>query len=456
MDRREASRPCPSASISSRSSAVPALLGRTFQSADLAGGCSVVLSHKFWQAIFGGQRNAIGQSLQLDNQACAVLGVMPPEFASYPNPDPLLWMLLAPPKRPDQFGVFVIGRLKPGISLAAAEAEILALHHQIHQHDRWAGVMEPAIYGLQSEFTWLTGRNLRISLIALFAAVTAVLSICCVNVANLIISRSLVRQREMAIRAALGFGRGRVLQQLMTESLSLSLIASVLGVAIAAGAVEYFRGANPIELPPATIVSVNAHVLGFTVVLSIATAVLFGLAPAWNASGIDLIGALKAGGQSLSQDAARHRFGKALIVAEVALTVVLLVGAGLLIRSVQNFTSAPLGFTPEGLLTARFQLPQNSYAKPERRGQFYRDALAGLQAQERFEGAALSTALPTQGTGPVSSLAVEGRPDPPSNHMLDVGQQTVSPGYFRVMRIPLKAGAISTSGITCAPSRSRS
>jgi putative ABC transport system permease protein len=419
---------------------VSAVMGRTFQSADLAGGCSVVLSHKFWQATFGGQRNAIGQSLQLDNQACVVLGVMPPEFASFPNPDSLLWVLLAPPKRPDQFGVFVIGRMKPGISLAAAEAEILALHRQVHQHDHWGGIMEPAIYGLQPEFTWLTGRNLRISLIALFAAVTAVLSICCINVANLLLSRSLARQREMAIRAALGSGRSRVLRQLMTESLALSLVASMLGVAIAAGAVEYFRNANPIELPPATIVSVNAHVLGFTLVLSIATAALFGLAPAWNVSRIDLISALKAGGQSLSQDAARHRFGKALIVAEVALTVVLLVGAGLLIRSVQNFTSAPLGFTPEGLLTTRLDLPRNSYANPERRDQFYSRALTELQAQARFEDAALTTALPTQGTGSVSSLAVHGRPDPPSSHMLDVGQQTVSPGYFRVMRIPLKAG----------------
>jgi putative ABC transport system permease protein len=419
---------------------VPALLGRTFQHVDVGGGCSVVLSHKFWQGTFGGQRDAIGQSLQLDNQACVVLGVMPPEFASYPNPDSLLWVLLAPPKRPDQFGVFVIGRMKSGISLAAAEAEILALHHHVHQHDRWGGIMEPAIYGLQPEFTWLTGRNLRISLIALFAAVTAVLSICCINVANLLLSRSLARQREMAIRAAIGSGRSRVLRQLMIESLSLSLVASVLGVAIAAGAIEYFRKVNPIELPPATIVSVNAHVLGFTVVLSLATAGLFGVAPAWNASRIDLIGALKAGGQSLSLDTTRHRFGKALIVAEVALTVVLLVGAGLLIRSVQNFTSAPLGFTPEGLLTTRLDLPQTSYAKPERRALFYRSALGELQAQARFEGAALTTALPTQGTGSVSSLAVQGRPDPPSNQILDVGQQTVSPEYFRVMRIPLKAG----------------
>ena len=419
---------------------VPPLLGRTFQSADLAGGCSIVLSHKFWQAIFGGRRNVIGQSLQLDNQACVVLGVMPPEFASFPNPDSLVWVLLAPPKRPDQFGVFVIGRMKPGISQAAAEAEILSLHHELHQHDRWGGIMEPATYGLQPEFTWLTGRNLRISIMVLFAAVIAVLSICCINVANLLLSRSLTRRREMAIRAALGSGRSRVLRQLMTESLSLSLVASFLGVAIAAGAVELFHKANPIELPPAAIVSVNAHVLGFTVVLSIATAGLFGLAPAWSASRIDLISALKAGGQFVSQDAARQRFGKALIVAEVALTVVLLVGAGLLIRSVQNFTSAPLGFTPQGLLTTRLDLPRHSYAKPERRAQFYRGAMVELQVQARFKGAALSTAFPTQGTGPVTSLAVQGRPAPPSNHMLDVGQQTVTPDYFRVMCIPLKAG----------------
>ena len=419
---------------------VPAMLGRTFQPADAGNGCRVVLSHKFWQATFGGQSGAIGQSLQLDDQACTVLGVMPPEFASYPNPDSLLWVLMPPPKRPDQFGVFVIGRLKPGVSMAAAEAEILALHRQIHQHDRWGSLVEPAIYGLQSEFTWLTGRNLRISLIALFAAVTAVLSICCINVANLLLSRSLARQREMAIRAALGSGRGRVLRQLITESLSLSLAASVLGVAIAAGAVAYFRNANPIELPPAAVVSMNAHVLAFTLALSIATAGLFGLASAFHISRSNLIGALKAGGQALSQDAARHRFGQALIVAEVALTVVLLVGAGLLIRSVRNFTSAPLGFTPEGLLATRLELPQNSYGKPERRARFYRSALAELQAQAGFEGAALTTASPTQGTGPVSSLAVEGRPEPPSNHMLDVGRQTVSPDYFRVMRIPLKAG----------------
>jgi predicted permease len=419
---------------------VPAALGRTFENADLAGGCSVVLSHKFWQATFGGQRNAIGQSLRLNDHVCTVLGVMPADFASYPNPESLLWVLMTPPKRPDQFGVFVIGRIKPGVTMASAQAELVALHRQIHQHDRWGAIMEPAIYELQAEFTWLAGHNLRISLIVLFAAVTLVLLICCVNVANLLLSRSLVRQREMAIRAALGSGRARMLRQLITESLLLSLIASLLGVAIAAGAVQYFRDARPIELPPATVVAVNGQVLAFTVLLSIATALLFGLAPAWKASGIDLIGALKAGGRASSQDAERHRFGKSLIVVEVALTILLLAGAGLLIRSVENFTSAPLGFVADGLMTAKVQLLPTSYPKPEQRVRFFDRALSQLRAGPRLEGAALSTTFPTQGTGPVSVLAVEGRPDPPSNQILDVGQQTISPDYFQVMRIPLQAG----------------
>ncbi len=419
---------------------VPAALGRTFEDADFAHGCGVVLSHKFWQSTLGGQSNAIGQPLRLDDQACTILGVMPPGFASYPNPPSLLWVLMDPPKRPDRLGVFVIGRLKPGVSLAGAQAELIALHRQLHPHDRWGAVMEPAIYELQSEFTWLTGRNLKISLLMLFAAVTLVLWICCVNVANLLLSRSLVRQREMAIRAALGSGRARMLRQLMTESLLLSLIATVLGAAIASGAVDYFRRANPIELPPSTVVEVNAQVLAFTVFLSIATALLFGLVPAWKASRIDLIGALKAGARTSSPDARRHRLGKALIVVEVALTIMLLAGAGLLIRSVENFASAPLGFSADGLMSASLQLPPTSYAKGEQRVRFYGQAFSQLRAEPRLQGLALSTTFPTQGTGPVSVLTVEGRPDPPPNRVLDVGQQTISPDYFRVMRIPLKEG----------------
>lgn len=419
---------------------VPPVLGRTFQPSDRDRGCTIVMSHEFWRTVTGGRTSLIGKPLQLDDQDCLVMGVMPPGFAVFPNPAAMLWALMPTPDRPDQYGVFVIGRVKPGVSMAAAQTELLTLHRQLHQRDRWGALMEPRVYPLQAEFTWLTGRNLKLSLIILFSAVTMVLLICCANVSILLLGQSLARGREMAIRAALGSGRGRLLRQLLSESLLLSAAAALIGVALATGAVQYFRSANPIELPPATVVQVDARILAFTVLLSILNAVLFGLAPAWNTSRADLNAALKAGGRCLSHDAANQRFGSVLIVAEVALTMVLLAGAGLLIRSVERFGSAPLGFQPDGLMTTRIQLPQRAYARPEARLRFYDNLLGQLLAMREIEGEALSTVLPTNGTGPVVALSVEGQPDPEPNRVLDVGIQTVSQEYFQVMRIPLKRG----------------
>ncbi len=419
---------------------VPPILGRTFQASDQGRGCTIVVSHEFWRTVNGSQATLIGKPLRFDDQDCTVVGVMPPGFAVYPNPASLLWVLLPEPERADKFAVFVTGRMKPGVSMAAAQAELLTLHRQLHQHDRWGALMEPRVYPLQAEFTWLTGRNLRLSLVILFSAVTMVLLICCANVSILLLAQSVARGREMAIRAALGSGRGRLLRQLLTESLLLSAAAALIGVALAIGAVHYFRSANPIELPPATVVQIDARILAFTVLLSILNAVLFGLAPAWRASRADLNTALKASGRSSSQDASSQRFGGVLIVAEVALTMVLLAAAGLLIRSVERFASAPLGFQPGGLVTTRIQLPQKSYAKPELKLRFYDSLLRQLRGMREMEGEALSTVPPTRGTGPVTALAVEGQPDPEPNKVIDVGIQTVSPEYFQVMRIPLKTG----------------
>jgi putative ABC transport system permease protein len=367
---------------------------------------------------------------------------MPPGFAVYPSVASMLWELMPTPARPDRFGIFVTGRLKPGVSLQAAETELLALHRQLHQHDQWGAVMEPRVYDLQSEYTWLTGHNLRLTLVVLFCAVSAVLLICCANVSNLLVGQSLVRRREMAIRAAIGSGRARLVRQLLTEHLLLSAGAALAGVALAIGGVYYFRAANPIELPPATVVRVDARILGFTVLLSVVTTVLFGLAPAWKASRTDLNTGLSAGGRSSSQDIGRRRFGSFLVVAEIALTMVLLAGAGLLIRSVGKFAAAPLGFQPEGLIATHIQLPPRTYAKPEDRLRFFDDLLRRLRGSREAEAEALSTVLPTNGTGPVAAFAVEGRPDPAANAPPDTGTQTVSPGYFRAMEIPLTRGRL--------------
>jgi putative ABC transport system permease protein len=185
---------------------------------------------------------------RLDDQDCEVIGVMPHGFAVYPNPASMIWALRPSPKRPDQFAVFVIGRMKREVSIAQAQRELVVLHYQLHQHDRWGELMEPRVYELQSEFTWLTGKNISLSLMVLLGAVSVVLVICCTNVFNLLLGQTLTRRREIAIRAALGSGRTRILQQLLTESLLLAAAAAVIGVVLAGGAVNYFRISNPIEL----------------------------------------------------------------------------------------------------------------------------------------------------------------------------------------------------------------
>jgi predicted permease len=420
---------------------VQPMLGRTFDADDAGRGCMVVLAEAFWQSAFGGQRSALGQTIRLDDQVCTVLGVMPPGFAFLP-PEAVvsMWTMMAPPADPGQFAVGVFARLRPDVSLAGAQAEVSLLHRQIHQHDRWGAQMEPVIYGLHDEFTWLTGRNLRLSLIVLFAAVSFVLLICCVNVANLLLGRAVGRQREMAIRAALGAGRQRLLRQLLTEGLLLSLLASIAGAALAAAAVSYFRAARPIAMPPGTSLALSAPVLAFTAFLSIVTALVFGLVPAWKASRIDLNESLKAAGKTSSQSGRQHRFGKGLIVAEVMLTVVLLAGAGLLIQSMVRFSSADLGFRQEGLLTASLGLPQASYTSPERRLQFYERLQTDLGGIPGIQGVALSSTRPISGGGAQDVVEIEGHPEPRVETLHDTFSQTISPDYFRVMNTPLQSG----------------
>lgn len=418
------------------------LHGQAFTAADAGGACKVVLTYQFWEKAFGGLDSAIGSPIRLDGQTCTIAAVMPRGFGFLPPGAPVtMWTILPRPVKPDDFAVAVFGRLRPGVSRASAQAEILALHEQLHKHDRWGARMRPVLYDLHEEFTWLTGRNLQLSLYVLFAAVCFVLLICCVNVANLLLGRAVTREREMAIRASLGSGRMRLMRQLLTECLLFSVLASGFGILLAKVILRYFETQHPVELPPGVTVQLSAPVLGFTIALSILTCLLCGLAPAWRGSRADVQSLLTAmGTRSASQGSGQRRFGKQLIVAEVALTAVLLSGAGLLVQTVYRFATAPLGFEPRGLVTTTIALPPNQQSTPERRIQFFQSLQNSLVSVPGILSVALTNSRPIDGGGVLNVIAVEGHPQPGIEHPADAFVRTVSSNYFTTLHIPLKLG----------------
>jgi len=421
--------------------------GRTFQPDDLKRGCTVVLPHRFWMTAFNGQKDVIGRHIELNEKACTIVGVMPRGFTFYPDVASM-WMLITPDspisRDPENANVGVFGRLKPGVSLQRAQQEVEALYRNEHRNDPEGMLRTPVIYPLAEQFAYLTGPTLRLSLIVLFAAVTFVLLIACVNVANLLLGRSLVRQKELAVRAALGSGRGRLIRQLLTESLLLSCAGALGGVGLAGGAVHYFRVLDPIKLPPANPVTINLYVLCFSATLAFTTALMFGLVPAVKASRVDLIYALKASGRSASFNPTARAFGKALVSAEVMLSIALLAGAGLLIESVNRLASVPLGFKTDHVLTTFVTLPKWSYSKAGQRARFYRELVDRAATLLGVESAGFASSLPlNNGRFGGSALTIEGRPQPRSAAAArDVGQVSITPGYFHLMGVPLERGRL--------------
>lgn len=397
-------------------------LGRTFVPGDVQGGCSVVLSDRLWRGPLRGDGAIIGRSIELDDRSCTVLGVMPPYFAFYPTAAQA-WMVLTPDfsPPPDQIPLGIFARLRPSVTIAQAQAEVSALHTALHRSDGQERDLAPLVADLHGEFTFLAEPRLRATLWILLAAVAFVLLIVCLNVANLLLGQGFARQRELAVRAALGCGRARLARQLLTEGLLLATVGGAAGIAVALAAIHYFRVAAPIEMPPGADVRMSWPVLAFTAVVSLATALLFGALPAWRAS--RAVESLQAGRSSAQ--ATPHRVMKTLIAAEMALSLVLLAGSGLLMQSVLRLGSEQLGFESRGLVTARVKLPVEDYQKPGRRVQFYDRVLEALGNK-----AALSTGLPPHGWSGLATLHIPGR-EPSGSH--DAGYRSVSPRYFRVM-----------------------
>ena len=421
---------------------VSAAQGRTFAPKDRTSACTVVLAYPFWQKQLGGTQEWIGKSLTLDDRACTIVGVMPKDFSLYPKRTEL-WTLITPGsqfvQKPWDMPMIAFGLLNPGVSRSAAQAELAGIQSRIiTENPSWAAMkLEPALEDLQSEFTLLTGRNLRRSLFILFAVVGFVLLIACVNVANLLVGRATVRQKELGVRSALGAGRARLIRQLLTESAVLSLLGAGLGVFLAILCVRFIATEEAMQLPPGNPISVNWEALVFTFILAILTGVLFGVVPAWKASRLDLNEVLKQSQPTASRVATSHRTSRNLVVAEMALSLIVLVAAGLLIQSLIRLTTAPLGYERDGLLTADLRLPASSYPKPEDSMRFWDRLGLKLASLPGVQGVAFASSLAlARGTERVT-IAGAGSP---SRVVTALQSEPVSGGYFRVVGIPLLQG----------------
>jgi putative ABC transport system permease protein len=419
-------------------------IGRTFQPDDLTHGCTVVLKHTTWMTAFSGQKDVFSRRIELNHRACTIIGVMPKTFTFYPDAISM-WMLITPDSEfahdPENAPVGVFGLLKPGVSLFAAQRELEVLYRNEHRGDPGGIWRTPAVFPLAEQFSYLTGPNLRFSIVVLFAAVSLVLLIACVNIANLLLGRSLARHKELTVRAALGSGRVRLIRQLLTESLLLALAGASFGMLLAAISVHYFRVFSPIAMPPGNPVAINRLVLFFTAALATATSIAFGLFPALKASRVDLMDALRAGrGSTFSRSAGA--FTKTLVVAEVTFSLVLLTAAALLIQSVSRLASVPLGFRTDHLLSTDVDLPPWSYATAAKRARFYSQALDSVSVLPGVKAAAFVSSLPlSNGRGRGQALAVEGRPEPTvKTAQRDTAQVSITGGYFQAMDVPLEAG----------------
>jgi predicted permease len=416
---------------------VEPLLGRTFTEAEdrenAAG--TIVLSHALWQTLFAGDPLALGRTILLDDRSFVVIGVMPPEF-SFPTRSTQFWT-------PMQFRVEdtdrtntylqVAARLAPGATMPSAQADLDAVAAQLsRQFPKENGHTGAAVLRIGDEVS----RQSRALLLALSGAAACVLLIVCANLANLFIARALARRREMAVRAAIGAGRDRLLRQLATESIVLAVSGGALGIVVGYSSLPLLARLAPVNLPTAAVPSLDLRVLGFAALLTGATAVLFGWVPAWRAGGDADAIALRQGSRG---GARRERLRTVLVAAEVLTSIVLLTGALLLMRALWSVQRTDPGFRSEDVLTMRTTLPWPKYAPVAKRAQFYDQVLTRVRALPGVRDAAYVSGLPMVVRGGIWNVEITGAPDIEATRRA-VTLRYATPGFFRTLGIPIKSG----------------
>lgn len=418
------------------------MMGRDFVATeDKPGSHVALLSHRLWVTRFASDPAITSKQILLDGKSYAVAGVMPAEFQFPLDSRPMdLWMTIAVEsdnlaERGSHY-LSAIGRLKPGRTLASANAETAEIGNRLaNQYPDTNGHMG---LRLLPEKDSLVG-DARPALLMVLGAVGFLLLIACANAANLLLARATGRQREMAIRASLGAGKRRILAQLLTESVLLSLAGGVLGLLVAVWGTASLANLPSLGIPRLASAGVDLRALAFTLAVSVLTGLLFGLAPAVHASRFNLLGSLKEGGRSATEGAGHSRMRALLVVSQVSLAVMLLVGASLLIESMYHLLHESPGFDPHGVLAFNLDLPDARYSKPEQSADFFKNLLGRLRSLPGVESASAVMPLPLSDNSLRTSFEIAGRPmaksDLPRTFIRAVGLD-----YFKTMRIPLMAG----------------
>ena len=428
-------------------------LGRDFlpQEDVPGGGKVVILGYNLWRTRFSADPNLVGQAITLDGQPYTVVGIMPPGFrwpaSSTFGSGTDLWVpyqLPAQSRDPANY-LAVIGRLKPGVAREQATASMTILNRRLRKEDPQAVAKDESVT-LVSLHEMIVG-NIRPALLVLMAAVGLVLLIACVNVANLMLARAATRGKEIAIRTALGAGRGRIFRQLSMESVTLGILGGALGLLVAAGADHLLIAFSPASIPQLNRAGLDWRVLAFTLAVSILTGVLFGLVPALSASRTNLNESLKEGSLRTTAGGKHRRLSGILVAGEIALSLMLLAGAGLLVKSFIRLANVNPGFDPRHVLTFETTLPEAKYDTPSAFAAFGRQVLDRLRAIPGVEDPAIITLLPTMG-GLNLPYDIEGRPVSEDGSSGNSSYRYISPGYFRAMKIPLIRGRYFTDADT--------
>ncbi|HEY7698235.1 MAG TPA: ABC transporter permease, partial [Vicinamibacteria bacterium] len=424
---------------------ISAARGRVFAPEDgIPGNDKVVLlGDGLWKRRFGSDPDVIGKTLRLDGTEMTIVGVLPPgiEFSSPQAGDAVqIWNPIAfTDAHREARGryMLVMARLAPGVTLAQAQEEMTRIAADLEKEnaDFNAG-WSANVFPLQPELV----RDVRGAILVLFAAVAAVLLIACANVGNLLLTRAVARERELSVRAALGARRFRILRQLLVESLLLAVIGGVLGLGLAEGFRRALLSVLPSELPAFVEIGLDSRVLAFTLAMSVATSLLFGLLPALQVSRLDLVEPLKEGART-GASAPRQRLKNALVTLEIALAFVLLAATGVLIRSFHSLSQVNPGFRPAGLTAVQINLAGPRYEAVEAQIGFYQNALANVRAIPAVERAGAISWLPLgSGPGSATSYRVTDKPDPPPGEERVADVRMVEGDIFRAMGIPILEG----------------